>query len=130
MMGPLHRFRDSEHLDRLLAEARASGIKVRFDKKRASPGGFWFRRGLGLIYGGVGFGGCETVIYFGFGHPFNPLLWLADRSLLKCIEHVFVSNGAALVDLNSIAEPCASPNGGPAMPLGNSEATEGPPSVS
>jgi hypothetical protein len=29
-----------------------------------------------------------------------------------------------------IAEPCAAPNGGPATPLGNSEATEGPPSVS
>ena len=29
-----------------------------------------------------------------------------------------------------LAEPCASPNGGPAKPLGNSGVTEGPPSVS
>ena len=28
------------------------------------------------------------------------------------------------------AEPCAAPNGGPATPVGNSGATEGPPSVS
>ena len=129
MMGPLHRFRDSEHLDRLFAEARASGIKVRPEKTRGSPRGFWFRGGLGLIHCSVGFSGCETVIYFGFGHPFNPLLWLADRSLLKAIEQVFVSNGSALVDLSSIAEPCAAPNGGPAMPSGNTGVAAGPPSV-
>lgn len=33
-------------------------------------------------------------------------------------------------ELNKIAEPSASPNGGPEQPLGNSEAGGGPPSVS
>jgi len=33
-------------------------------------------------------------------------------------------------DTRGDAEPCAAPNGGPATPVGNSGATEGPPSVS
>ena len=32
--------------------------------------------------------------------------------------------------MNTSSEPCAAPNGGPATLLGNSRATEGPPSVS
>ena len=40
--------------------------------------------------------------------------------------------GAYLVTIlkREIAQPCAAPNGGPATPVGNSEVTEGPPSVS
>jgi hypothetical protein len=122
MMGPLHRFRGQQHLDKLLAEAQATGIKVKPDKKRAALEAFWFRRGLGLIHGSVWLGGSETLIYFGFGHPFNPLLWFADRSLLKSIQLVFVSNGSEAVDLNAIAEPATPPDSGPAH--------EPPPSVS
>ena len=101
-MGPLHKFRGPHHLDKLLAEAQIVGIKVTPDKKGSSSEAFWFRRGLGLIHGSVGFVGCETVIYFGFGHPFNPFFWYSDNRLMKSIQHVFVSNGSESVGLSDI----------------------------
>jgi len=37
-------------------------------------------------------------MYFGFGHPFNPLLWYFDGSLLADIERVLKANGSDNLD--------------------------------
>jgi hypothetical protein len=103
MMGPFHRFRDPAHLDALLAEVRSSGISVKPDNGRAPLQAYWLRRGLGLVNASIGFQG-HSVVYFGFGHPFNPLLWFWDRRLLRFIGHLFVANGSDLVDFETIAE--------------------------
>ena len=50
------------------------------------------------------------------------LFYLAVALLTSCLH--------ALMTSRKIAQPGAAPNGGPATPLGNSGATEGPPSVS
>ena len=51
------------------------------------------------------------LIYFGFGHPFNLLFWISDQRLLNFIQRVFISNGSAVVDLNTIAEPSTERSG-------------------
>lgn len=113
-MGPLHSFRDTQHLNELLTEVRSRGIKVTPVTKRSASEAFWFRRGLGLVHGGVGFGEMKSIMYFGFGHPFNPLLWYSDNRLLKSIQKVFTANGSEVVDVDGIAKPGASLNDGPA----------------
>ena len=47
-------------------------------------------------------------------------VWEAKRQIEEFMRDIQDTN----------AEPSAAPNGGPAMPLGNSDVTEGPPSVS
>jgi len=89
----------------------AAGVKVKPDMRGVPSKAFWFRRGLGLIHGTVGFCGDETLIYFGFGHPFNLLFWISDQRLLNFIQRVFISNGSAVVDLNTIAEPSTERSG-------------------
>jgi hypothetical protein len=65
--------------------------------------------------GGVGGPHLSKVT---FGIPFDPS---ELPRLVREFERLAAGSGA---------EPGAAPNGGPAMQLGNSEATEGPPSVS
>jgi hypothetical protein len=89
-------------LDRLLGEIQSESINVEIIEKQALPKEFRFRRGYGHIHGSLGFGGCEPLVYFGFGHPFNPLLWFADWRLLKSIELFLRSNGSAIVNLKDI----------------------------
>lgn len=82
MMGPLYSIRDEPHLERMLTGIREAGISVIPDERCERA--FWFRRGYGLVWGGV----WENLsgLYLGFGHPFNPLLWPADGSLLHDVE--------------------------------------------
>ena len=97
-MGPLHRFRDREHLEQLLDATVESGISITGDDRAKSPGAYWFRKGLGKIHGSLWAEERESMMYFGFGHPFNPLLWYSDRTLLKEIEAVFLSQGSERVN--------------------------------
>ena len=94
MMGPLLEYRDGEHLDRLLLAARAVTIDVYPDGAARRPA-FWFRRGRGLVHGSC----WDTkvpapMIYFSFGHTFNPFLWTCDGRLLSEIEQVFIMHGS------------------------------------
>lgn len=129
MMGPLHRFRDNEHLKQLLDAASASGISIAEDDSADLPGAYWFRKGLGKVHGSVGTEDWESMMYFGFGHPFNPLLWHSDGTLLKRIETIFLSQGSERLhpsDLESEEiqdrEQAVDPNRS-AAPLLNSESS-------
>jgi hypothetical protein len=102
MLGPLHKFRDAQHLKELLQKLREKGVKVTPDVKISTSEAFWFRRGLGLVHGSVGYGDTEGVLYFGFGHPFNPLLWYSDSRLLKSIQRALVSCESEMVEVSSI----------------------------
>ena len=53
MMGPTHRFSDSQHLNKLLEKLGAAGVKVKPDMRGVPSKAFWFRRGLGLIHGNL-----------------------------------------------------------------------------
>lgn len=68
---------------------------------------------------------CPTVIVEGSSR--GPLL---DRVLGRAIQALSEHSDNLMVDDMTIAEPGTAPNGGPAMPVGNSGVTEGPPSVS
>jgi|GEM_PF-7129122 len=103
MMGPLPAYRDDEHLGQMLEALRGSNIEVLRDG--ASRGwAFRFRGGFGLVTGSC----WRTVsplpvMYFGFGHPFNPFLWPSDSILLRVIEQVFLANRSSRIDPETIA---------------------------
>lgn len=101
MMGPLHRFRDQEHLTQLFDAIVESGISIAKDHSTISPQTYVFQQGLGKILGSVGTEEWESMIYFGYGHPFNPLLWYSDGILLKKIEAIFLSQGTGRVHSDS-----------------------------
>jgi hypothetical protein len=102
MMGPLLTYQDDAHLDRLLAASFALGLQILPDGTQQTRA-FWFRRRFGLVHGT-----CwpayesQPMMYFGFGHPFNPLLWQSDGHLLQEIEQVFLTNGSSRVDPASL----------------------------
>jgi len=89
-MGPLYSCDDAD-IERLLAAVRAAGVRVTPDNSSADA--YWFRRGFGLVHGSR-WNGAKPVLYFGFGHPFNPFLWAADAKLLHAIEVVLEANGS------------------------------------
>ena len=92
MLGPFLTYDDEPHLELLLSAVRAAHIDVQPAPERRS--GFWFRRGWGLIHGTPSQDGSQSNLCFGFGHPFNPLLWPADRRLLREIKRVFLVHGS------------------------------------
>ena len=102
MMGPVLTFRDPSHLDRLLATASAAGIRV-VTGGASSGEAFSFRRGLGRVSAQHWPSLSEPALYFGFGHPFNPLLWAADGRLLRRIEGVFLANGSRRLSTEELA---------------------------
>ncbi len=99
MMGPLLAYRDDAQLDVLLDALRAIGIEVVPHDASGRPA-FRFRRGWGLVRGSCWSAErSRPMLYLGFGHPFNPLLWRPDRRLLGEIEREFVANGSSRPDL-------------------------------
>ena len=103
MMGPLLAYRDDEHLDRMLEVIRGSNIEVLRDGASRSSA-FRFRRGRGLVRGSCWRTASPVpVMYFGFGHPFNPFLWPSDGLLLREIEQVFLANGSSRVNPEALA---------------------------
>ncbi len=67
----------------------------------------------------------------------RDIAFRARRSMDACDKNPFYGKVKTVGDIVTflecqprIVEPCAAPNGGPAMQLGNSGITEGPPSVS
>jgi hypothetical protein len=102
-MGPLLAYRDDEHLDRMLEATSGSNIEVLRDKVSRSSA-FWFRRGRGLVHGScLRTVSSVPVMYFSFGHPFNPFLWPSDGRLLREIERTFLANGSSSVDAKTLA---------------------------
>lgn len=101
MEGPYLSYRDPEHLELLLAELRAAGVRVLLEDR-----GLGFRRGWGRIHGWLWHPSSSPrpVVYLGFGHPFNPLLWPADARLVREIQRVFLANGSHRIDPISIHE--------------------------
>ena len=97
-MGPLHRFRDREHLNRMISAIRGSGISVTDDRSANTIGTYIFRKGLGKVVGAIGAEEWESMMYFGFGHPFNPIFWYSDGKLLKQIESIFLSQGSERIE--------------------------------
>jgi hypothetical protein len=89
---------------RLLECAATWGIGVKPDCRRDRRA-FWFRRGLGLIHVSVWSKEDQTMLYLGFGHPFNPLLWYSDEVLLNSIQALFLAEGTEIVDLSSVELP-------------------------
>ena len=99
MMGPLLTYGGDAHLERLLVALRASYFDI-WPDKTVHGTAFWFRRGWGLVHGSCrATEALQPTMYFGFGHPFNPLLWSADGRVLKELERVFLANGSSPVDL-------------------------------
>ena len=98
-MGPLYSCADAD-TERLLAAVRAAGICVTPDGNFSDA--YWFRRGFGLVHGDR-WDGAMPALYFGFGHPFNPLLWAADGNLLRAIGVVLRANGSKKLTLEEFA---------------------------
>lgn len=103
MMGPLLAYRDDVHLDRLLETTRAAKIEIVRDEASRAPA-FWFRRRWGLVHGTCWrTDSSRPVIYLGYGHPRNLLLWPSDGRLLREIRQSFLANGSSTVDPETLA---------------------------
>ena len=100
MIGPLLTYDDELHLERLLSAARIAHIDVQPDPERCSA--FRFRRGRGLVHGFRDWG-APGQLYFGFGHPCNPLLWSSDGRLLREIEQLFLTHGSRPITIDAAA---------------------------
>jgi hypothetical protein len=98
MMGPLYKFRDDDHLNRMIESVRSFGISVVEDPRVDSSGAYCFRKGIGKVHGAIGTDEWDSMIYLGFGHPMNPFLWYFDGALQKQIETVFLAEGSERIN--------------------------------
>ena len=104
MMGPLLSFEDAHHLEQLLGLIRAEAIKVTPDRRNQNQPAFWFRSGWALVHASAWAQSAwddssSRALYFGFGHPLNPLLWRSDARLLRRIESILNQNGSRRLNL-------------------------------
>lgn len=98
MMGPILTYRDEAHLERLFQALRSRKIRILRDEGSRGPA-FWFRRRFGLVRGSCWPDASPgPEMYFGFGHPLNPLLWPSDHRLLGEIRETFLANGSVRID--------------------------------
>ncbi len=102
MMGPLYRFRDTEHLKQLLDAIHQSGITISKRDPTNILDAYWFRKGLGKVHGSIGTEEWESVIYLAYGHTFNPLCWFFDAVLLKKIETIFLSTNSERIHFPTV----------------------------
>lgn len=109
MMGPLHSYRDSEHLASLIEAINFEGIRVEPFVEDTRRHGFNLKRGRAVVTASIGSGEWDSMLYLGFGHPFNPLLWRADSRLLCSVERILIAGGTRKMVLED-SEAATSPN--------------------